>query len=206
MCKSGLGSKFKKSSAERIRELRQRRKENGTRRVRSLKAAKISNTARETFVPLIDALQAIELSQHRIWQRIWDRQTNNKLYKIQPSTQPLYVTAAHENRQSDVYRSIKTLDELTAQLKLDGFSVSRSGVYLRLLPKRNSTLEGKQHVVTAPVKLNSAQNDSHLKHIDGQFCVASIKRLEELSSFLGPLEVCFISQDDSNSANWLNRS
>ncbi|GBN48315.1 hypothetical protein AVEN_29732-1 [Araneus ventricosus] len=39
-------------------------------------------------------------------------------------------------------------------------------------------------------------NDSHLKHIDRQFCEANIKRLEELSSFLGPLEVCFISQDD----------
>ncbi|GBL99358.1 hypothetical protein AVEN_206775-1 [Araneus ventricosus] len=107
----------------------------------------------------------------------------------------IHGSAAHENRHSDVYHSIKTLDELTAQLKLDGFSVSRSGVYLRLLPKRSSTLEGKR-VLTAPVKLIHAQNDSHLKHIDGQFCVANIKRLEELSSFLGPLEVCFISQDD----------
>ncbi|GBM72664.1 hypothetical protein AVEN_213166-1 [Araneus ventricosus] len=52
-------------------------------------------------------------------------------------------SAAHENRQRDVYRSIKKLDELTAHLKLDEFSVSGSGVYLRLLPKRSSTLEGK---------------------------------------------------------------
>ncbi|GBN51737.1 hypothetical protein AVEN_166708-1 [Araneus ventricosus] len=78
----------------------------------------------------------------------------------------IHGSAAHENRQSDVYRSIKTLDELIAQLKLDGFSVSRSGVYLRLLPKRSSTLERKRHVVTAPVKLIRAQNDSHLKRID----------------------------------------
>ncbi|GBN30961.1 hypothetical protein AVEN_274065-1 [Araneus ventricosus] len=55
----------------------------------------------------------------------------------------IHWSAADENRHSDVYRGIKTLDELTAHLKLDGFSVSRSGVYLRLLPKRNSTLEGK---------------------------------------------------------------
>ncbi|GBM34697.1 hypothetical protein AVEN_233377-1 [Araneus ventricosus] len=33
----------------------------------------------------------------------------------------IHGSAAHENRQSDVYHSIKTLDELTAQLKLDGF-------------------------------------------------------------------------------------
>ena len=30
-------------------------------------------------------------------------------------------SAAHEKRQSDVYRSIKTLDELTKQLNDDGF-------------------------------------------------------------------------------------
>ncbi|GBL73603.1 hypothetical protein AVEN_230615-1 [Araneus ventricosus] len=47
------------------------------------KAAKSTNTSREAFVPL--TLQAVKLSQHRVWQRIWDRQTNNKLYKIQPS-------------------------------------------------------------------------------------------------------------------------
>ncbi|GBL86297.1 hypothetical protein AVEN_132018-1 [Araneus ventricosus] len=97
----------------------------------------------------------------------------------------MHGSAAHENRQSDIYRSIKTLDDLTAQLKLDGFSVSRSGLYPRLLPKRSSNLEGKRHVVTKPVKLIRAENDSHLKHIDGQFCVANIKRLVELSSFLG---------------------
>ncbi|GBN58767.1 hypothetical protein AVEN_120835-1 [Araneus ventricosus] len=49
------------------------------------KAAKNSNATRETFVPLSDALQAVKFSQHRIWQRIWDGQTSNKLYNIQPS-------------------------------------------------------------------------------------------------------------------------
>ncbi|GBM11149.1 hypothetical protein AVEN_243020-1 [Araneus ventricosus] len=49
------------------------------------KAAKSTNASREAFVPLIDALQADKLSQHRVWQRIWDGQSNNKLHKIQPS-------------------------------------------------------------------------------------------------------------------------
>ncbi|GBN44912.1 Glutamyl aminopeptidase [Araneus ventricosus] len=49
------------------------------------KAEKTSNATLETFVRLIDALQTVKFSQHRIWQRIWDRQTNNKLYNIQPS-------------------------------------------------------------------------------------------------------------------------
>lgn len=110
----------------------------------------------------------------------------------------IHGSAAHENRRSDVYRSIKTLDELTNQLQLDGFTVSRSGIYLRLLPKRSSSLEGRRqrHVTTVPVKLIRAQNDMHLKHVDGRFCAANIRCLEELSSFLGPLEVCFLSQDD----------
>lgn len=107
-----------------------------------------------------------------------------------------YGSASHERRQTDVYRSIKTLDHLTAQLKEDGFNISRSGLYLRLLPKRSSSLEGQRHFTTVPVKLIRAQNDRHEKHIDGQFCTATIRHLEELSSILGPNEVCFVSQDD----------
>ncbi|GBN81959.1 hypothetical protein AVEN_67739-1 [Araneus ventricosus] len=52
---------------------------------RANKAAKSANASGEAFVPLIDALQAVKLSQHRVWQRIWEGQSNNKLYKIQPS-------------------------------------------------------------------------------------------------------------------------
>eukprot|EP00731_Ephydatia_muelleri_P034807 Em0078g7a len=48
----------------------------------------------------------------------------------------LHGAPAHERRQCEVYRSIKTLDELTAQLKKDGFQISRSGTYLRLIPRR----------------------------------------------------------------------
>ena len=104
--------------------------------------------------------------------------------------------AAHEKRQSDIYRSVKTLDELTTELKKDGFEISRSGVYLRLLPKKSNTHEGKRHTVTVPVRLIRAQNDHHSNHIDGKFCTATIKFLEEVASLLGPKEVFFISQDN----------
>ena len=107
-----------------------------------------------------------------------------------------YGSAAHEKRQSDVYRSIKTLDELTKQLNYDGFNIHRGGVYLRLIPKRSSSLEGKRHVTTVPVRLIRAQNDFHAKHVDQKFYVSTIKHLEEISSILEPNEVCFISQDD----------
>ena len=75
----------------------------------------------------------------------------------------MYGSASHEARQSDIYRSVKTLDQLTAQLNEDGFQISD----LRLLPKRSSSLEGKCHILTVPLKLIRAQlchacNENHV--------------------------------------------
>ncbi|KAJ6642919.1 hypothetical protein Bhyg_07875, partial [Pseudolycoriella hygida] len=107
-----------------------------------------------------------------------------------------YGAGAHERRRSDVHRCIKSLDELCVQLQNDGFRIKRGALYLRLLPRRSDSTEGKRHVVTVPVKLLKAHNDSHKSHIDGRFCTASIRSVEELSSFLGPNEVLFMSNDD----------
>ena len=106
----------------------------------------------------------------------------------------MHGSASHDKRQNDMYRSIKTFDQLKERLKSDGFVISRSGLYLRLQPQCSSSL-GKHHVKTVPIKLIRVQND-HAKHVDGEFCTATITHLEELSSILGPKEVCFISQDD----------
>jgi hypothetical protein len=65
-----------------------------------------------------------------------------------------------------------------------------------LLPNRSGSLEGKRHVLTFPVRLVRAQNDQHSKHVDGKICASTIRRLEELTSFLGPHELSFLSQDD----------
>ena len=86
-----------------------------------------------------------------------------------------------------MYKSIKTLAQLTERLKMDRFIISRSELYFRLLPKRSSSLEGQRHVSTA-------KNDKHVQHIDGYLCTATIWHLEELASMLGL--VCFISQYD----------
>lgn len=74
--------------------------------------------------------------------------------------------------------------------------LSRSTVYLHLLPRRSNTTEGKRHVTTVPVRLKRAFNDAHKSHVDAKFCVATIRYLEELASLLGPDQVLFISQDD----------
>ena len=79
----------------------------------------------------------------------------------------MHGSASHDKRQNDMYRSVKTLDQLKEQLKSDGFAIRRSGLYLRLQPRCSSSLEGKRHVKTVPVKLIRAQNDDHAKHVDG---------------------------------------
>lgn len=108
----------------------------------------------------------------------------------------MHGSASHQRRRSEVYRSIKTLDELTKAMNNNGFHISRSGLYIRLQPKRSTSLEGQRHVNTVPVKLLRAHNDHHVRHVDGPFCTATIAHLEELASVFGPNEVCFISQDD----------
>lgn len=74
--------------------------------------------------------------------------------------------------------------------------LSRSGVYLHLLPRQSNSTEGKRHVNTVPVRLKRALNDAHRNHVDTKFCVATIRYLEEMASLLGPDQVLFISQDD----------
>ena len=49
-------------------------------------------------------------------------------------------SAAHEKRRSDIIRTVKTLDQLTSALKLEGFTLQRSSVYLRLLPRIARTI------------------------------------------------------------------
>jgi len=53
---------------------------------------------------------------------------------------------AHERRRAESLNSCRTLDELTKELKHLGFNLSRSGVYLRLIPRNWSTVEGKRQL------------------------------------------------------------
>lgn len=62
-----------------------------------------------------------------------------------------------------------TLDDLTEQLREFNMTLSRSAVYLRLLPRDASTNEGKKHHKSLPVKLLRPQNSAHfLKVPEGQ--------------------------------------
>nr|XP_043066048.1 uncharacterized protein LOC122321057 [Drosophila bipectinata]XP_043066049.1 uncharacterized protein LOC122321057 [Drosophila bipectinata] len=108
----------------------------------------------------------------------------------------MFGSGADERRRTNLVRSVKTLSDLHEELKKEGFNLSRSATYLRLLPRSSSSIEGKSHVRTVPVKLCRAQADYHKQHIDGYFATASIKYLENVASVLGPAQVFFLSQDD----------
>ena len=60
--------------------------------------------------------------------------------------------------QTDVLNSCKTLDDLHAALQKEGYVFSRQALYLRLIPRRADSQEGKCHVRTVPVKLCKAKN------------------------------------------------
>lgn len=105
-------------------------------------------------------------------------------------------SSAADRRRSEVLRSCKTLDELHALLVEEGFFISRTSTYRRLMPKYSGSLEGKRHVTTVPVRLCRAQTDRHRDHPDQYFCKATANGLEEIASILGPEQVLFISQDD----------
>lgn len=55
-------------------------------------------------------------------------------------------SSAADRRRSEVLRSCKTLDELQTRLNEDGFFLSRTSTYRRLIPKYPGSLEGKRHV------------------------------------------------------------
>lgn len=63
----------------------------------------------------------------------------------------LLKTAADSRRRTEMLRAYRTLDDLHEAVTEKGFNISRSGLYIRLLPRNSTTLEGKRHVPTVPV-------------------------------------------------------
>lgn len=104
--------------------------------------------------------------------------------------------AAHGRRREEILRSCRTLNDLHNELLSLGHKISRSATYLRLLPWRLDSSEGRRHVRTVPVKLIKAQTSEHKSHLDKYFCKTTISALNSLASFLGPDQVFFLSQDD----------
>lgn len=109
--------------------------------------------------------------------------------------------ACSDRRREDLMRTIKTLDQLHAALKDLGYKISRSGVYLRLLPRDATNNEGKKHVQTVPVRLVRPENNLRKSHPDRMFAAESFKTGQNIVEFLGPDAAVYISQDDKSSVH-----
>ena len=77
------------------------------------------------------------------------------------------------------------------ELTLLGYKLSRTALYLRLIPRNSRSIEGKRHIAVVPVKLCRAQADYHKDHADQHFCRATVNALEEIALILGPEQVGF---------------
>ena len=91
-----------------------------------------------------------------------------------------------EKRREDMVRTVKTLDDLTNAVHSLGYIVSRSALYLRLLPRSQTSIQGRKHVSTLPVKLVRPQNNLRRKHPDWMFCAESSKAADAIAKYLGP--------------------
>jgi hypothetical protein len=109
--------------------------------------------------------------------------------------------ACSDRRREDLFRSVKTLDDLQAAISDLGYKVSRSGLYLRLLPRNHTTIEGRKHVKTVPVKLIRPENNLRKGHPDRMFAAESYNSAKYLVEFLGPDAAVFVSQDDKASVH-----
>ena len=95
-----------------------------------------------------------------------------------------------------VINCCKTLDDLTEKLKYLGYDLSRSSVYLRLLPRRKDSIEGKRHRMVANVKFCCAQRMQRAQNPDRWFASATMHRVEDFSVLLGAENVAFLGKDD----------
>lgn len=81
-------------------------------------------------------------------------------------------------------------------IKFPGYNLSRSGLYLRLFPKNSTTIEGRRHVTTVPVRLIRPENNERKNNPDGHFASATVKYVKDLASLFGSGCVFVCSQDD----------
>ena len=104
--------------------------------------------------------------------------------------------ACGDRRREDIFRTVKTLDDLHAAVTNLGFEISRSGLYLKLRPRDATSIQGKKHVNTVNVRLVRPQNDLRKKHPDRIFAAATSKGVDELAAHLGNDACTFLGQDD----------
>ena len=107
-------------------------------------------------------------------------------------------SACSDRRRDNTVRTVRTLDQLKTELNNLGFQVSRSGIYLKLLPRDAKSIEGRRHVSTVPVRLIKPQNNLRKGHKDRIFARETCAAVDQIAFTLGPEACTFLSQDDKS--------
>ena len=94
-------------------------------------------------------------------------------------------TAADKRRRIECLSGVTTLNDIHKELTELDFPLSRSALYLRLLPRRGNTREGKCHVNTVPVKILRPENSLRKKNEDRVFAKSFIDDIFDLCKRFG---------------------
>jgi len=106
------------------------------------------------------------------------------------------IAGADGKRRTDILEACHTLDDLRAALLKEGYNLSRSALYYRLVPRKSNSSEGKKHVRTVPVKIRRAKNNIRVRHQDANFTFSIKNYLKQVASFFGSKNAFVLSVDD----------
>ena len=106
------------------------------------------------------------------------------------------LAGADGKRRTDILEACHTLDDLRAALLKEGYNLSRSALYYRLVPRKSNSTEGKKHVRTVPVKIRRAKNNIRARHQDANFTFSIKHYLKQVASFFGSKNAFVLSVDD----------
>lgn len=107
-----------------------------------------------------------------------------------------YGAGTDKRRRTEILNACLTLDDLASELRKLNFTLSRSALYLRLIPRRANSHEGLKHINTVPVKLRRAENSERKGHENSEFAFATKEYMKSIASVFGPDAVFALSIDD----------
>ena len=184
-------SKVKKKLEKQLRRVKQNQKHQKKFTVKKRRAIKMAIQQYPEIAPILKGFNR-------------DRPGNPRIECDQPEILEEILkiaeigSACSDRRRDNTIRTVRTLNQLKEELHNLGFQVSRSGLYLKLLPRDANTTEGRRHVETVPVKLTKPQNNLRKGHKDRIFAKETCKAVDEIAHTLGPEACIFLSQDDKS--------
>eukprot|EP01083_Nonionella_stella_P205674 748759_1 len=104
--------------------------------------------------------------------------------------------ATDPKRRSEQLTYCDSLASFTSKVNEMGFDINQQTLYLRLIPRRKSSIHGRTHIRTIPVKLAKPQEDDHGKHPSQRFCLAQCRQNKQIASLLGPTQCVYLGIDD----------